>query len=356
MSFLFRVHSTSWIYAQGVGTQTITAALALASVFIGHRSQAKKECLRQPYVCAFAGFLTWCFVCAVVATLSDGGYEPPLQFHPCRLFQAAAISACILMLRDRTRTLTLIAQSLVITLLVRIALLDPVQYRDAGIASDVAMAVPLVGYLIVSSDKWWKRLAFLVVAFGFAWVIFRVENRGSAIGLTFGMIAIWVTSRHKALGILLGLPALGGSLFWFRSTSFGTLFFDAERWASDKRMTLFRESFEIGTDHPLFGVGPGNFVNRIGEYANELEHYSSHNFLLNVFAETGLPGLGLYGICFLLAVASGSRGVRREKCAAARWALVTLAVATGVGMFLTTTMFVLPYMMMAICVSAASDE
>ncbi|MEO1525545.1 MAG: O-antigen ligase family protein [Planctomycetota bacterium] len=357
VSYLFRVHSTSWIYTQAVGLQTATAVLALCGVLMSLDSplQALRR-LNHGFFKCLCALVFWALVCAGAAAFSGEGYMPALQFSPSRLIQALALCAGLLLLANPTRLLTVLAIALVSTLLLRVAFLDPLQHRDAGIASDVVLAIPLLGYLFVVCDRWWAKAMLLAVGIGFAWIVFHVENRGAAIALAVGLLTAWATSKRRTMLTVLGLPLALGTIFAFAQTSFGERLLDIDQWTNDKRPRLFAEGVAMGFDHPVFGVGPGNFVNRIGSYATSLEHYTSHNVFVTVFAECGLPGLVAFFFCMSFAVWLGMQNWRREHSHASRWALVTLSTATAIGLFLTTTMFVLPYMVMAIAAERAESR
>ncbi|MCQ2313101.1 MAG: O-antigen ligase family protein [Paludibacteraceae bacterium] len=56
----------------------------------------------------------------------------------------------------------------------------------------------------------------------------------------------------------------------------------------DERMVLLKESIQVGCEHPLFGVGPGNFR------LFSSPHLFSHNTYTELFANTGIIGALIY--------------------------------------------------------------
>src|SRR5207245_4695548 len=58
--------------------------------------------------------------------------------------------------------------------------------------------------------------------------------------------------------------------------------------SAQQREQLFRRSLEVTEDHPLLGVGPGNFHVISGNWQ------VAHNSFTEMSAEGGLPALALY--------------------------------------------------------------
>jgi O-antigen ligase len=108
----------------------------------------------------------------------------------------------------------------------------------------------------------------------------------------------------------------------------------------------------MSADHPLTGVGLDNFTIRSGEYVRrpgslsyvELvveRPHEVHNTYLQMLADTGVIGLGLFLAYAWTALASAIRAARRfERIGRDRLALVSLgAFIAGVGL-LTAAFFI----------------
>lgn len=71
-------------------------------------------------------------------------------------------------------------------------------------------------------------------------------------------------------------------------------------------------------DHPVLGVGVGNYPARYQEYSRELgldprrEDRASHNLYLEIGSETGVVGLGAFGVLVAIAVRSLRRATRDD--------------------------------------------
>jgi O-antigen ligase len=69
------------------------------------------------------------------------------------------------------------------------------------------------------------------------------------------------------------------------------------------RQQLFWRSVEVTKENPLFGVGPGNFVQLSGDW------HVAHNSYTQMSSEGGIPALALY----LLILGSGFKNLRAAK-------------------------------------------
>lgn len=151
----------------------------------------------------------------------------------------------------------------------------------------------------------WSFGAFLCMA-----ALFFTFTRAAWLGLVLGGVPLFwqrsaargVTFRRRVLFVF-GAIAFGGIIFFgpsealqSRTTDTGTVFFRFNVWIGGFRMLL---------DHPLFGVGYGQFSRNVIPYLGVFGSIPespglnavgtiAHNTTLSVAAELGLIGLGLY--------------------------------------------------------------
>jgi O-antigen ligase len=155
-----------------------------------------------------------------------------------------------------------------------------------------------------------------------AMAILATLSRGSWVGITLGlaiMALVWgEVSRRMllgavALGIVVLLLSVAGIVPRTMTERMAVLFenflvFDVthvERtptnWPLVERMAHWQAGWEMATDHPLMGVGPGNYEAAYpryykGDWVEALGH--AHNYYLNSFAELGVLGLVVFlGFC-----------------------------------------------------------
>jgi len=107
-----------------------------------------------------------------------------------------------------------------------------------------------------------------------------------------------------------------------------------ENWAIVERMAHWQAAWGMFSDHPLLGVGIGNYGVVYPNYAlegwkNTTGH--AHNYYLNLLAETGILGLSAYLILWLAAFAYAGKALARVKQARLRPGLVSdYGLALGV--------------------------
>ncbi len=61
--------------------------------------------------------------------------------------------------------------------------------------------------------------------------------------------------------------------------------------ASEIRLSLWQAAFRAWTDHPVFGIGPGQFLPRSRALANVSHEYVTHNTFVDFLVEGGIVGL-----------------------------------------------------------------
>lgn len=129
------------------------------------------------------------------------------------------------------------------------------------------------------------------------------QSRSGSLGLGAALVVMaLLTLRRKpgfvaagAIVVILAVPMLPDS-YWARLASITNAEKDASG-SREARSILLRESYDAFLDHPLTGVGAGQFKNYQPDGRVESWH-ESHNAILQVAAELGV--LGLLTFLFLL--------------------------------------------------------
>lgn len=185
------------------------------------------------------------------------------------------------------------------------------------------LIVPLaLGAVLAASERDWRlRLAGLGGAIVITSAIVLTYSRGGA--LAMGVVLLLVAFAHRRrLGravLAIGFVALLASTlpgdFMHRLTTLGEVIPGREDTIDpdssfENRRLLVGTAWRIFLDHPWTGVGAGNYTvhfpayaDRVGPGSGEYEdpegtHYP-HNLYLEIGAETGLLGLGLFAIVLL---------------------------------------------------------
>ncbi|MDL1894829.1 O-antigen ligase family protein [Anaerolineae bacterium CFX7] len=225
--------------------------------------------------------------------------------------------------------------------------------RAAGLAGgdNGAARYFLVGFIFLTylstqtNRQWWLRLLTVIgSAIVLVGVAFTLSRTGFILAVTaIGLLLIQRTSRRQRIGtvILLLVLVVGGialpDTYWqiiFSSmsdiqTGGGTI---------GLRYGLWQAGFKMWLDHPLMGVGIGQFDNYLPQYGAGLVptyHYNlgAHNLYISMLAETGLVGLLLFGgliATVLRALFRAVRSLDTEKRALAQvWLMVLIVILVG---------------------------
>ena len=174
------------------------------------------------------------------------------------------------------------------------------------LAAGIVPAIILAAALIVSARSLLGRIALglslVLMGVGFA----ATESRGGMLAMGLALIvSIVVAKGRRGAVVLITLLAVGAAGVWFvnqpsalqRVTSFDG--------GGNGRSALWRVGWEMAQDHPIVGVGFGNFTAQSEKYVRRpttLEFvelivekpHVPHNTYLQLWAESGIIGLALF--------------------------------------------------------------
>jgi O-antigen ligase len=185
-------------------------------------------------------------------------------------------------------------------------------------SNDLALAMvislPLcLGLLFLAKNRL-RKTSLALAMLAMAYVVFLTGSRGGFFALIItSVVCLWHFAIRGRRRYILALIPLVGVIFWLSSgemlrkrlnETFGSTQTDTEAYgSSQQRQQLFWRSIDITVEHPLFGVGPGNFQELSGAW------HESHNAFTQLSSEGGLPALILY----LLILSHGFTNLRRTK-------------------------------------------
>ena len=179
----------------------------------------------------------------------------------------------------------------------------------------LALAIPSMVALAASETVWWRRLSgSLLVMAAMAGLVFTY-SRGAWLGTGVGLLILlpvlgrgfWLILGAVLLGpVLVGMVTSAGAVL-ARLDSIAAVGSDP---ALMERLEIWGMAFRLVAEHPLLGVGLGNFQAAYGRlmvpdlplltYPLELPEHA-HNLFLNLAVEVGLVGVSAFA--WLLAVA-----------------------------------------------------
>ncbi len=188
-------------------------------------------------------------------------------------------------------------------------------------------ALFLLGYGLVGGETHYRWSRWLIPLGGLAAVIgtMLANSRGPAAALFVGLILLLFFLRGKrrwlVAGLLVGMVVLIGSVgemterFTIHHDRTGLERHLGTYWQGS-RLFIWKNTVRIIGEHPVFGVGPGNFQEAYreigGEGLNPLHCYGhAHNDFLNVGAQMGIPGGVAFGLLWLCALLYFWRAFKR---------------------------------------------
>jgi O-antigen ligase len=231
-------------------------------------------------------------------------------------------------------------------------------YSDPNdMALAIVMSLPLcLALLFLSRNRAWKILWAISILM-MTYVVFLTGSRSGFLALVVTVaVSLWEFAIRGRRRYLLALAALAGVILW--QSSGGTLvgrlkgtFNPKEDTAAaydsaQERQLLFWRSVEVTKEHPLFGVGPGNFDEVSGYW------HTTHNSFTLISSEGGVPALMLYvlilwcGFKNLRATKHLARG-KTESSLLARALLASLAGYVVGSLFLSEAYQFFPYILVA---------
>jgi len=174
------------------------------------------------------------------------------------------------------------------------------QYADPNdLALAIIISLPLcLALIFLSRNNLWKILwsiSILVMLYA----VFLTGSRGGFLALVVAaVVALWEFAIRGRRQYLLALAALaglvlfasaGGRLVGRLKGTFNVNDSTSEAYDSaQSRQQLLWRSIKVTMEHPIFGVGPGNFNQVSGTWR------TTHNSLTLMSSEGGIPALILY--------------------------------------------------------------
>lgn len=176
------------------------------------------------------------------------------------------------------------------------------------------ISLPLCLALLILARSWIWKAAWTSAIVVMTLLIILTGSRGGFLAFIVTItVCLWqfaVRGRRRYLIVLaallgaIGLHYGGGMLLARFKGTFNPQEDAAAAYSSSQaRQQLFWRSVEITEEHPLFGVGPGNFAQLSGSW------HVAHNAFTQMSSEAGIPALILY----LLILWSGFKNVRVAK-------------------------------------------
>jgi len=223
--------------------------------------------------------------------------------------------------------------------------LSGVYGNSNDLAVVIDLSLPLCLALALTTRSHWKKFAWTVAMLAMIYAVFLTASRGGAIALAVvTLVCLWqlgVKSRRFYLLLLVPVAVIviwihGGNTLRerFEQTSTdpatNTRITEASGSAQQRKEVLF-QSLKVTAEHPLFGVGPGNFPVVSGVWR------VTHNSYTEISAEGGIPAFLLYVLIFWRGSAN-LRDVRKHRRTETR-RIFSMALEASLAAYLVGSLF-----------------
>jgi probable O-glycosylation ligase (exosortase A-associated) len=225
----------------------------------------------------------------------------------------------------------------------------------------LAMGVPMCWFVYEGVRKWW-RWGFVALIPVLLHAVLMTYSRGAMVSLLAMCPLLLFRSRQRVrlslAGVVLGvvvIPALAGPEIRARFSTLNNT--EADQSANSRRES-WKAAVKIACDHPIFGAGIRNANLLSRQYGADMEGRTIHSNYLQIAADNGFVGLGLF-LASLGAVWLSTRRARRSVAgrddpdalrihATACGVECSLAVFCIGSLFLSLEVFELPYLLLFI--------
>jgi len=308
------------------------------------------------YVAVMLAFVVWLGISAAVATAGGQHWHPHPNHHPLLFFQALALFLLAGATLRRPHEFAWLGAAVCAAVLAR-ALVSGRKGIDleGDISALSVMAMPLAVLGVQAGRNVTGKLVFVLMATGLVVLLALTRNRASAVGFVVLLPILWWHARRRWRIFAVALPVLliAGTVFFYSSywERFAAIWQGGEDANSVReRLMIWRASRRMIAEHPVFGVGTGNFHNVLRHYEPKLAmDFAAHNSAIHVLAEAGFPGLMLYAAVFAggltLCWRTWRRAGRRWPAPAGRMLFASLVVYLTVGMFISRHDLPLAYLL-----------
>ena len=176
---------------------------------------------------------------------------------------------------------------------------------DFGAA--MCVAAPFALYLTKAVKSKILKATGVVMFLAFVFSILQSGSRGAAMALLSMVFVFWLKSSKKPIiGILVLLFVLG---FWvsaplpWKERFVSAINFQQDPTASS-RINFWKAGFRMFREHPLTGVGMGNFGRNFAQLytptGHSMGYWSPHSIFVQAGAELGIGGLAILLLVFYL--------------------------------------------------------
>lgn len=224
------------------------------------------------------------------------------------------------------------------------------------LAAHLLVVLPFLLFIALNRriGRLFRLLSMVAIAVGI-FQIFKTATRAALIALVLTTVLLFLRGsvRQKVVigtntvVVVILLYVLIPSYTWQRLGSFsrGTDTSEEALESSDERQYLLKQSILYTLDHPVLGVGPGQFINYLGKHTTESGHRgiwrAAHNAYTQISSECGLPALAFYLAAvvstfrLLASIRKRASGSHRQEILVADYCLKIALIVYNIVLFFT---------------------
>ena len=234
-------------------------------------------------------------------------------------------------------------------------------YEPNVTAQFLQIALPFaVAFFLVAAGRG-RRVGYLALLVGTAGAMLVTFSRGGWLGGAFAFAVVvafawwnrrklaaapWSLAVTTALGVAVLVPAV--AIVMARGA-------EGDQLSAVSRLDDWRTAAAMIRDHPLLGVGKGNYLELAHLYNPWALAYPVHNVFLLTLAETGLAGLAAFILFLAGALCAAARLLGRGAGYDAAFGLAALAAFAGIVLRMFVSMsFVHPFVCLTFVAVAAA--
>ena len=230
-------------------------------------------------------------------------------------------------------------------------------FNPNALATEVVVAMSIAAFLLVGTRRLWLRVVLIGLLLLFTAVLAQTQSRSGVLALGVAAVtAVIVAGPLRARVLAMVLIACTFAVGYYvyaapqqlrdRITSIGS----GTSQSSAGRTDTWQIALRMSGDHPIAGVGLGNFPARELDYVagtlnlvdiTAVRQYQLvvHNSYLEILAELGVVGLALFSAVLWLSVGRVTAVVLRHGRDASAALLDARALTTATIALLTTQIF-----------------
>jgi probable O-glycosylation ligase (exosortase A-associated) len=223
----------------------------------------------------------------------------------------------------------------------------------------LAMGVPLCLFAWEGMERWWRWIFVALIPLLIHSVLLSF-SRGAMLSLVVACPFLYLRSRNKRQLLIGGLILFLALLPRMAGKEIRDRFFSIEKYDKDEsvqgRFSSWQVAWQIAKDYPIDGIGLRNASAYAQQYNPEAKDRTIHSQYLQIMADTGFVGLGLYlSALFLVwrstqrvrqATRDGTDLDHRRAFAAACGVECAMIVFCVGASFLSLEVFELPYLLL----------